>query len=288
MIFLSRLPSFGHNFSRVVTGSILTAALAACLVLGGSYLAAAIALVSGIALYEFFQMFWPGGTKIATKIFGILLGLLLLCPATLPFSTVTGKSPDGVFLAMGCMWAGVAFLWDFGRGDGEACLGDYALLPFALLYIPVTLKLALSLSLNEQILIVGCAIASDTAAFYFGTAFGKHKIWPAVSPKKSVEGSVAGFLASVFTALVISSIPYGAGPLRDGNIILNLAIGACLSLASQFGDFFESAMKRRCNIKDSGHILPGHGGMLDRIDSILFSFVMYWFISCVIHLVPPA
>ena len=106
----------------------------------------------------------------------------------------------------------------------------------------------------------------DSAAFYGGTLFGKHKLIPSVSPGKTIEGSVAGLIAGV-----------GAG--LCGKYFFNLPIlwGACVLLsllvevAAQTGDLFESQLERAAKIKDSGGILPGHGGVLDRIDATLFA-----------------
>ena len=106
--------------------------------------------------------------------------------------------------------------------------------------------------------------ASDTGAYLFGMAFGKHKLVPAVSPKKSVEGAVGG----VITASLILTI---VAPQLEMARLPALIFGMTLSVVGQFGDLAESALKRWGNRKDSGSFLPGHGGVLDRIDSLLFA-----------------
>ncbi|CAK7053963.1 MAG: hypothetical protein DELT_01131 [Desulfovibrio sp.] len=262
------ISSLPQQLPRVITGVILGAVLLACLFLGGVYLRVAVAVVSGLALYEFFQMFWPGAKKICTKTFGIFLGLFIFCP-------VAGDLALPVILALAFLWAALSFLVDYGRGNDGARLETYAPLPLGLVYIPVILSLALPLSLKEQFLVVAAAIASDTFAYYTGCLFGKHKIWPRVSPKKSWEGSIGGFAGSVLVTVLIACLPYGDGPLHGGNIVAWICIGAVLNVAAQFGDFFESALKRTRNVKDSSGILPGHGGILDRIDSILFTVAAY-------------
>lgn len=270
------LSSLPQQLPRVITGVILGGALLACLLLGGVYLRVAVALVSALALFEFFQMYWPGAKKICTKTFGIFLGLLMFCP-------VAETTALPVILSLAFVWAALCFLVDYGRGNDAARMGTYAPLPLGLLYIPVILGLALPLSTKEQFLVVVAAIASDTAAYYTGCLFGKHKIWPRVSPKKSWEGSIGGFIGSVAATTLIACLPYGGGPLHGGSIILWLVIGAVLNLAAQFGDFFESALKRTRNVKDSSGILPGHGGILDRIDSILFTLAAYSAIMLVLQ-----
>lgn len=261
-------PSLIQQMPRLATGLLLAAALVACLVLGGVYLVAALALVSALALHEFFQLFWPGKTKLPTKIFGLFMALALFCP-------VGGAAAFPVILVLVFIWAAVAFLFEYSGGNDRASLASQAPLPLGFLYVPALAHLALSLTLKEQFLVVAAAIASDTAAYYAGCAFGRHKVWPRVSPKKSWEGSIAGFAATIAVTVGIACIPYGDGPLRGGNIPLWIAVGAFLNIAAQFGDFFESALKRVSGVKDSSTLLPGHGGILDRIDSILFSLAAY-------------
>jgi phosphatidate cytidylyltransferase len=268
--------SLSQQLPRVITGLILGGALLACLILGGAYLRIAVALVSALALFEFFQMFWPGLKKVCTKCFGIFLGVFMFCPIAEAISLP-------VILGFAFIWAALCFLADYGRGNDNARLETYAPLPLGLLYIPVILCLALPLSMKEQFLVVVAAIASDTAAYYTGCLFGKHKSWPRVSPKKSWEGSIGGSAGSIAATTLIAYMPYGDGPLLGGDVILWLIIGAVLNIAAQFGDFFESALKRTRNVKDSSGILPGHGGILDRIDSILFTLAAYSAIMLVLQ-----
>lgn len=261
-------PFIMQQAPRLATGLLLAAVLAVCLVLGGVYLVLALALASVLALYEFFQMFWPGKAKLPTKIFGLVMALAIFCP-------VGGAAAVPVVLSLVFIWAAVAFLFDYNGGNDRASLVAQAPLPLGILYVPVLVHLALSLTLREQFLVVAAPIASDTVAYYAGCAWGRHKIWPRVSPKKSWEGSIAGFIATIAVTVGIACIPYGDGPLYGGNIPMWIAIGVFLNISAQFGDFFESALKRVSGIKDSSALLPGHGGILDRIDSILFSLAAY-------------
>jgi phosphatidate cytidylyltransferase len=114
-------------------------------------------------------------------------------------------------------------------------------------------------------LLMAIVFLGDTAAYYIGSALGRHKMAPTVSPKKSWEGAVAGFVTSVAAAAV-----WSAWKLNRVDLEL-LAVAAVTALAAQAGDLVESMIKRGAGVKDSGHILPGHGGMLDRLDAILFA-----------------
>lgn len=108
--------------------------------------------------------------------------------------------------------------------------------------------------------------AADTGAYITGRLYGKHKLNPDISPGKSVEGVVGGVIASLLTAIIIC-LCLNYHPLRDYIALLTLAVVA--SLAGVLGDLTESMIKRRAAVKDSGNLLPGHGGVLDRIDSLL-------------------
>ena len=118
-----------------------------------------------------------------------------------------------------------------------------------------------------------CVIfAGDTSAYYCGTYLGRHKLAPAVSPGKTIEGAVGGLAANLavgaaFKALFLPDLPWVLG------IIFFLVVG----ITGQVGDLFESALKRASNIKDSGGLLPGHGGFLDRIDALLFAAPVAYF-----------
>jgi len=107
--------------------------------------------------------------------------------------------------------------------------------------------------------------ATDSGAYFIGKSFGKNKLWPEISPNKTVEGSIGGVVCAVIVAVLFvafSSIPT--------SLITLMGITVVLSIFGQMGDLVQSAFKRHFNVKDSGEILPGHGGILDRFDSLLF------------------
>jgi phosphatidate cytidylyltransferase len=140
-----------------------------------------------------------------------------------------------------------------------------------LLYIPLNFHFFLYFDRLEILLVLGAAVLSDTAAFYTGTLFGKKKIWPRISPKKSWAGSLGGL-----TVCTVGTLAWGLWlGLPDVAWWKWVLLGAALNVAAQMGDFFESALKRSLDIKDSGVILPGHGGLLDRVDSLLMVIPCY-------------
>jgi len=115
------------------------------------------------------------------------------------------------------------------------------------------------------LVLLAVVFSGDSFAYIFGMTWGRHKIMPAISPKKSAEGSIGGLLGSVFASIVASYF-LPLVPLY-ALIIMGLTVG----LIGQFGDFFESLLKRVAEVKDSGSIMPGHGGVLDRLDGVLFA-----------------
>ena len=122
------------------------------------------------------------------------------------------------------------------------------------------------------------AFFSDTVAYFCGRAFGKHKLYPAVSPAKSWEGAAGGVLGSCIATVGVGSLWL----LPDLPIAHAIPLGIVGSVAGQTGDLVESMLKRTFGVKDSSKILPGHGGLLDRIDALLFvAPVVYYYVALV-------
>lgn len=116
--------------------------------------------------------------------------------------------------------------------------------------------------------------ASDSGAYFIGKKFGKKKLLPEISPKKTVEGSIGGIFFSIIVGL-ISNYYFNI----DDNWFFIITIAILISIIGQFGDLIESALKRSKGVKDSGTILPGHGGILDRFDSLIFIFLVMYLIQ---------
>lgn len=112
---------------------------------------------------------------------------------------------------------------------------------------------------------------SDTAAFIFGSLLGRHKLAPAISPKKSVEGAIASFLTSILVGALMGGVFLAFDPNRLTSTLWAAGIGAVLAVTVQFGDLIESHFKREAGVKDSGTLFPGHGGALDRFDALVFT-----------------
>lgn len=113
--------------------------------------------------------------------------------------------------------------------------------------------------------------ATDTGAYLIGRQFGSHLLAPQVSPKKTVEGSVGGLLFSIAVALLFWRFVGGA------SWITYIIVGVIIGISAQIGDLFESALKRSAGVKDSGKLIPGHGGILDRFDSLIFALPVVYY-----------
>ena len=270
---------------RIVSGLCMAAALAACLLLGGWPLRVLVCLAALIGLWEFGQMFWPGFANLPDKIAGLTAGLLICLLGAFDPGTASTNSPAAAttviwtvsVLGALALYTALRFLIRYGSGNDEARLTDHAIMLFGVLYLPLSLQLALHISLQEQFLIILAAVGSDTGAYYAGSYLGKHKIWPRVSPKKSWEGSLGGLCAAMLILAVYGSLV--SIPLLEHLAFWQWGlIGLLLSLAAQTGDFFESALKRSVGVKDSSNLIPGHGGLLDRLDSIVFVLPVYMFL----------
>ena len=162
-----------------------------------------------------------------------------------------------------------AFVWALRPGRGATAPSDAAWTIFGLAWIGgggagavsiLVMDGGLSL-LIASVLIVAC---DDIGAYFAGTTFGRHKIAPSISPAKSWEGFAGGIGAALSGGLAAAAI------LREMTVPTGLALGAIAGLLAPVGDLVESMFKREIGIKDSGRLLPGHGGMLDRLDAIVF------------------
>lgn len=114
-------------------------------------------------------------------------------------------------------------------------------------------------------------VVSDSAQYFAGRTFGKHKLAPVISPKKTIEGSIGGLVAAAAVAPWIASYW-----LPEVDPVKMAIAAAVIAIAGMAGDLFESALKRKAGIKDSGNLIPGHGGILDRIDAFLFAAPVYY------------
>jgi len=149
--------------------------------------------------------------------------------------------------------------------------GEMALLMMGILYVPLLMSHLVGLrELNHGVqwifLLLVIVMSGDTGAFYVGSTLGRRKLYPIVSPNKSIEGMLGGLAGSIAGAFIAKATFFPALSAQDC-----LATALLAGILGQLGDLFESLLKRSFGVKDSGAIFPGHGGVLDRLDSILFA-----------------
>jgi phosphatidate cytidylyltransferase len=258
------VPSPEGLLRRVLTAAVLLAVfLGALLLLDRRLFALLVALVLVLAGLEWGRLAGLGAR--AALAYGIAIGLLGSAIAWVPESGSAWR--DALLGAGAVFWLLLVPAW-LRRGIGQSGRTVLALAGF----LALTLGgfAALSLPPSHLLLVLGLAWIADTAAYFAGNAFGRRPLAPSISPGKTWEG-VAGAVGACLIYAIICALP-GAplGPYVQGPAWAAYLAGAALLCgASIVGDLFESGLKRRAGAKDSGALLPGHGGVLDRVDSVM-------------------
>jgi len=222
-----------------------------------------VALAAGTGLWELQRMLFGAPPSRLWLVLFLVAGLLLPLGASL-----------GGFTGLHCalvasLLAGFLSLLVFSPLDPSA-ITRLTQFSFGWLYIPYLLSYVLLIGRLADgtlwIFFILCVTAAaDIGAFYCGRQFGRHKLYEAVSPKKTIEGALGGLSASVIAGTI-----YGAFLLKGVETWEIFMLSGCLAILGQLGDLIESMIKRISGRKDSSSLLPGHGGILDRLDSLLF------------------
>ncbi|WP_119067978.1 phosphatidate cytidylyltransferase [Rubrobacter indicoceani] len=249
---------------RTLTAIALAPIIIFGIVIGDWAVLALALVVIGIAAYELSRALEPLPFN-AALVAGVTPVLL-----SIPFGTV------GI-LAGSILSLPWALVWLAGRSDVRTLRAILAILLMSVwVGVPMAHLGLISDLANGRLLIVIAIVGpwiSDAGAYIFGRLFGRHLLFPTLSPKKTVEGGVGGLVLTTAIVGWFSLEVLGFDPVKS------IILGLMVSVASQAGDLFESTLKRILDIKDLGKILPGHGGMLDRIDSLLFTAPAVYYIS---------
>ena len=260
--------------TRVVTAAILIAAVLAALFLLSPWAFGVAALVvMAAAAFEWAKLIDFTGTRA-----GILIAAIVVIGSAL-LAAATPLPGDGWPVRVVPIACGLATLFWLGIGTPSVLLDWQPRPPVVRAIIAVVVLIGTFVALVDMqarspwFVLAAMAIVwiADTAAFFAGRRFGRHKLAPRISPGKSWEGALGGVLAVVVYALLLVPLAGRVGVAHAGPAAIAgwLAFVVLLTALSVVGDLHESLLKRRANVKDSGALLPGHGGVLDRIDALL-------------------
>jgi phosphatidate cytidylyltransferase len=269
---------------RIVTAILLILAVVALIFFGQQWMLTLFAcLIAELAAYEYLTL--VNSANSTSERSGRIPGWWMAVSTALLFY-VTYYRPVEAQLPVLSALALVLLAWTGFRGTLERVLPDAALGLFGLVYIAYPLTL-IPLIWNRDdgkallLFLMVCVWAGDSAALYIGRAFGRHKL-SRLSPNKTWEGSIASVAGSVIAGLAV--VFAGQALSARGNTVLHILqpvwesilLAILINIAAQLGDLLESAIKRGVGVKDSGTMLPGHGGILDRIDALLLAAPALW------------
>ena len=270
-----------HGMKRVLTALVLIPLVFAVIYLSQRWpilLLSLIFIVAGLALWEYLGLADAIGAKTPRVVAIVFLGLLL---------AAVFRVPELMAPVSGALALALLAICTF-RSPLERVLPDAAYSVFGLLYIGLSMSTIYLLSAADNgpsllVFLLLVVWAGDIAALYVGRAFGRWTLAPKLSPNKTWEGSMASVVASIAVAVALvlvggtltaRSIEYLSYP---GSYWHWVGLAVLLNIAGQVGDLAESAIKRGAGVKDSGKILPGHGGVLDRIDALLLAAPVLWY-----------
>jgi len=252
---------------RVLSAIVLLPIVAAAVYFGGLWFFALVVVAVLLATHEFLTLvrrkeYRPSG------LLGMGLALLLMASGLYPHEPVASFALAAVSM--------LTLVWELLKGSIPGSLESWALTIAGPLYIGGLARHFVMLrALPDGIYWIGLAFLStwlcDSAAYFIGSWFGKHPFFQRISPHKTMEGAVAGLVVGTLGGALL-------GLVLHIPLYLGIPLGLLISLASTFGDLSESLIKRQVGVKDSSNLIPGHGGALDRIDSLLFTVtVVYYF-----------
>ena len=260
---------------RILSGAVILIAVIGLVLLGIYGVYALVLILGGLGLYEFLGLSDKMGSRAPSW-------LLFPLGAFFAFSGTVLKEVDvTLVLALALVGGLGAFLFLPGRRQG---LSRWAMGLAGSLYVGMPFNFYLLLYTSKPngmvwtLFTIFAVVVSDAAALLVGSRVGRHPFFTNISPKKTVEGAVAGLAGAVVVMLIGVSAVLGINPLHA--IVLGLLVG----ISAEVGDLVESQMKRLADVKDSSHLIPGHGGVLDRIDSILFPPILVYFYVTLFHL----
>ena len=267
--------------TRVISGIVIALGLAAVIIPGGYILSLALLAVS---LIGFFELSRALGVHEEGKRFNLLeiCGYLSIFVHYIQMM-IAGDYRYYIFSLMFAFFLiMVCFVLAFPRFTSTQAINCF----FCFIYAPVNISFVYLLRRRELGIYFAwiplIAWVCDTCAYFAGRALGRHKLVPQLSPKKTVEGAIGGIIGSVLVGAIFGYVLYRNVTHDTGVIFVLILITLAGSIISQLGDLLASGIKRNHKIKDYGNIIPGHGGIMDRFDSVIFVTPCIYFLAAVL------
>lgn len=276
--------SRSETTTRVLVAAVGIPIAVGILYLGGWALAALLVVVAVLSALEFFQLARGKGVEALTGLGSVVAALFILVAAVSP-----DRGPEapgfGLLVVLAALGAPVAAIW--ARGVAHQPVLAVSVTLTGAIYTGALLSFGLFIrhlpgvsdDLHGAALVLAPVVltwASDTFAYFVGRQWGTRKLIPSVSPGKTVQGSIGAILGTIAAAIAYSFL-LARFPTYQLGILEAILFGLVVSVTAQVGDLAESLFKRDAGVKDSGKLLPGHGGALDRFDSLLFTLPLGYF-----------
>ena len=259
--------------TRLLSGIVLVALALVLIITGGDLLLVSTLVISYIGMFELYRIFHI--EKSAPGIIGYLAATVYYCNLRFEFI------PDLMMFVLGFfMLLMFAYVLTYPKYKTEQIMAAF----FGVFYVAVML----SYVYQTRMLVAGayivwliflCSWGCDTCAYCVGMLIGKHKMSPKLSPKKSIEGAVGGVIGAALLTILYGMIFKSAMNSTQTHAFIMAGISAVGALISMVGDLTASAIKRNYEIKDYGKLIPGHGGILDRFDSVIFTAPVIYFLA---------
>lgn len=258
--------------TRLLSGIVLVLAALVLIITGGDVLLISTLVISYIGMFELYRIFHI--EKAAPGIVGIWRQLFII-----PISGFGLPGYDDAVLGLLVILMFV-YVFTYPKYHTEQLLAAF----FGVFYVAVMLSYIyqtrmLALGAYVVWLVFLCSWGCDTCAYCVGVLIGKHKMAPVLSPKKSVEGAVGGVVGAALLTVIYTMIFKNAMGITQAEVWILAGISAVGALISMVGDLTASAIKRNYEIKDYGKLIPGHGGILDRFDSVIFTAPIIYFLA---------
>lgn len=266
--------------TRLISGILLLAFTFVTMFFGGQLLLVTLFMISLLGLYELYKVMKFENTPLAyVGYVAAFIWYINIDTKQSPLFNV--NVPELMVLSIAVVALLLVFVVKYPKYSANQLFSTI----FGIFYIPVMIsfifKTRETIAFGEWLawMVYVSSWGSDTCAYAVGRLFGKHKLAPDLSPKKSVEGSIGGIIGSALIGVIFGLIMSNFTGKSENLIIIFAVIGGLGSVISQIGDLAASGIKRNYGIKDYGHLIPGHGGILDRYDSIIITAPIVYFLS---------